>query len=320
MVRRVGILVFEGVQSLDLSGPMDVFAEANVFIAPEKKYDLVSIGPEDRWFRASNGLILASDLSYREAQGPFDLLLVAGGPSLPVEEAPEELVECIQRLVLESAIYGSICTGAFLLGYAGLLDGHKVTTHWQNAKQLATRFPNAVVDFDRIYLRDGPLLTSAGVTAGIDLALALVREDHGTEVSLAVAKRLVVVAQRQGGQSQFSPYVDVSSDTQSPLSQVAAYVMKNLDRKLSVAELAAQSSMSERNFARAFVSATGSTPAQFVESARVDAARALLESSGKPLKVIAHECGFKHPKRMREVFLRRLGILPTQYRNQFLIN
>ncbi|MBZ7924203.1 GlxA family transcriptional regulator [Ensifer adhaerens] len=313
------MLVFDGVQSLDVSGPLDVFAEANGFVEESAGYTICLIGPENCQVHASNGMILGSNLSYGQAQGPFDLFLVPGGPSLPTREPAQELVHCVRRLASRSAVYGSVCTGAFLLGAAGLLDRRKVTTHWQNARHLANRFPAADVDFDRIYLRDGPLVTSAGVTAGIDLALALVRDDHGPAVSLAVAKRMVVVAQRQGGQSQFSPYIEVTSDPSSPIASVTAYVMANLSRQLSVAQLASASSMSERNFARAFVAATGSTPAQFVESARLDAARAMLEGSGKPLKVIAHECGFGNPKRMREVFLRRLGLLPTQYRDQFLI-
>ncbi|ASR10067.1 AraC family transcriptional regulator (plasmid) [Rhizobium leguminosarum bv. viciae] len=318
-MKTIGVLVFEGVQSLDVSGPLDVFAETNAIVGSDKGYSLTLIGPGRGPFAASNGMLLAADVDYSEATGPFDLFLVAGGPELPTGEASREIIECILRLSAASAVYGSICTGAFLLGAAGLLNGRRVTTHWQNARQLAARFPKADVDFDKIFLRDDRLITSAGVTAGIDLALALVREDHGSAISLAVAKRLVVVAQRLGGQSQFSPYVEIPTDAASPISSITSYVMENLDHALSVAELAATVSMSERTFARAFASATGSTPAQFVEQARVDAARALLEGTAKPLKVIAHECGFGNPKRMREVFLKRLGVLPTQYRNQFLI-
>jgi len=319
-MKTVAIVVFDGVQSLDISGPLDVFAETSAIVGAEKGYRTLLIGPEGGRFNASNGMTMTANMSYREAEGPFDLLLVAGGPALPEAEASLELVECIKRLVPASAVYGSVCTGAFLLGAAGLLDGRRVTTHWQNARQLAARYPTANVDFDRIYLRDGRLVTSAGITAGIDLALALIREDHGPAVSLAVAKRLVVVAQRLGGQSQFSPYVEVTSSPDSPISRMPAYIMENLGRPLSVAELAAASAMSVRNFARAFVSSTGLTPAQFVERARLDAARAMLEGSDKPLKVIAHDCGFGNPKRMREAFLKRLGILPTQYRDQFLVD
>ncbi|MBY5618916.1 GlxA family transcriptional regulator [Rhizobium leguminosarum] len=313
-MKTIGVLVFEGVQSLDVSGPLDVFAETNAIVGPDKGYSLTLIGPGRTPFAASNGMLLAADVDYSEATG-----LVAGGPELPTGDASREIIECILRLSAASAAYGSICTGAFLLGAAGLLNGRSVTTHWQNAKQLAARYPAADVDFDKIFLRDGRLITSAGVTAGIDLALALVREDCGPAVSLAVAKRLVVVAQRLGGQSQFSPYVEMQTDAASPLSAITSHVMENLHQSLSVSELAATVSMSERTFARAFAAATGSTPAQFVERARIDAARALLEGTQKPLKVIAHECGFGNPKRMREVFLRRLGVLPTHYRDQFLI-
>ena len=319
-MKTIAMLIFDGVQSLDISGPLDVFAEANALIGTDQQYQMLTIGPRDRNVTASNGMILASSLSYTQATGPFDLFLVPGGPSLPTTDAPAEILECIRRLAPQSGMYGSVCTGAFLLGAAGLLDGRKVTTHWQNAKQLAMKYPNAQVDYDRIYLRDGAFVTSAGVTAGIDLALALVREDHGPAVSLAVAKRLVVVAQRLGGQSQFSPYLEIDSHASSPISTVCAYVMQHLGRHLSVAELSIASAMSERNFARTFVSETGITPARFVEKARVDLARAMLEGTNKPLKVISHECGFGNPKRMREAFLKRLGVSPAQYRHQFLIN
>jgi putative intracellular protease/amidase len=218
-MKTIGVLVFEGVQSLDVCGPLDVFAETNAVVGPDKGYHVTLIGPDER-------------------------------PELPTRDTSRELIECIVRLSNSSVVYGSICTGAFLLGAAGLLDGRRVTTHWQNAKQLAARFPAADVDFDKIFLRDGRLITSAGVTAGIDLALALVREDHGPAISLAVAKRLVVVAQRLGGQSQFSPYVEMTTDAASPISSIATYVMENLNHALSVAELAATVAMSERTFAR----------------------------------------------------------------------
>lgn len=317
-MKTVAVLLFDDVQALDVSGPLDVFAEANRLVGKDAGYQVTTIAENTSPIRASNGQLLQSHLTYEDATGPFDLFLVAGGPHLPEFETPAKMAKCIQRLAAVSKVYGSICTGAFLLGAAGLLDNKDVTTHWQNARQLAMRFPMARVDLDRIFLKDGRMITSAGVTAGIDMALALVREDHGPAVSLAVAKRLVVVAQRLGGQSQFSPYIDVSNSAGSPIAKVTDYVMKNLSNTLSVGELAAVSCMSTRNFARTFVAETGSTPAHFVESARIDAARCLLEGSAKPLKVIAHECGFGNVKRMREVFAKRLGILPARYRDQFL--
>jgi transcriptional regulator GlxA family with amidase domain len=213
--------------------------------------------------------------------------------------------------------YGSICTGAFALGHAGLLDDRNVTTHWQHAGQLATQFPRARVDFDRIYLRDERLVTSAGVTAGIDLSLALVAEDHGPRTALAVAKRLVVFAQRQGGQSQFSPYLTAPADETSPVAKVQAHVMTHIAERFTVKQLADVAGMSARNFARVFVQETGVTPHEFVERARVDSARKQLESTAAALKTVAYDCGFGTADRMRIVFVRRIGATPVQYRERF---
>ena len=185
------------------------------------------IGPEGM-FTASNGMRMAAHRTYDDAINGYDLVLVAGGPRLPEDLPDESMVECVRRLSKSSRRTSSVCTGAFVLGQAGLLAGRRVTTHWQSADALAKRFPDTVVDRDRIYVKDGDLITSAGVTAGIDLALAIVGEDHGSAVSLAVAKRLVVVARRQGGQSQFSPYVVAPSDPRSPLATISEFVMANL--------------------------------------------------------------------------------------------
>lgn len=319
MVRKVGMIIFEGVQALDVSGPLDVFAEVTAMLAGQDGYEIVLIGPSTDKVKASNGMALVADLSFKNARGPFDLLLVAGGPSLPLEAASSELVECLTRLAATSNTYGSVCTGAFCLGEAGLLNGRKVTTHWQNAARLAERFPLARVEPDLIYVQDGPVITSAGVTAGIDLALSIVREHHGNAVALAVAKRLVVVAQRNGGQSQFSPYLELSGLSSSPLSIIAEHVMGNLRASLTVSDLGKIAGVSERSVARIFADEAKTTPAVFVENARIDAARNLLESGGQPLKVIAHDCGFGSPSRMRQVFSRRLGITPTEYRNRFAL-
>jgi len=213
--------------------------------------------------------------------------------------------------------YGSICTGAFALGRAGLLDGRRVTTHWQNAHLLAAMFPKARVEHDRIYLRDESLVTSAGVTAGIDLALALVAEDHGSAVALSCAKRLVVAAQRQGGQSQFSPYLLPPAAPDTPLAKVQAHVMSHPGEAFPVERLAQIAGTSPRSIARLFTTELGVTPHEFVESVRIDRARNLLEGSDQPLKAIAYECGFGGPEQMRAVFQRRLGVSPAQYRSTF---
>lgn len=313
---NVAMIVFDNVQALDVAGPLDVFDEANAFIEKTERYEITIVGPSGI-FRASNGMLMAASVSYGDHTNDYDLVLVAGGPSLPDKVASEELLECVSRLASNSRRYGSVCTGAFILGQAGLLDGRKATTHWQNASALADRFPNCQVDPDRIYIKDGPLITSAGVTAGIDLALAIVNEDHGSVTALSVAKRLVVVAQRQGGQSQFSPYIAAPSDDNSPLGKTYGYVMSNLQKRLTVSELAAEVGMSERTFARFFAQEANTTPAEFVELARVDAARNLLEGSSLALKEVAFECGFGSPHRMRQVFAKRLGVTPGQYRSAF---
>jgi transcriptional regulator GlxA family with amidase domain len=316
-MRTVAIAVFPGVQALDVAGPVDVFAEANGFVPQGEGYECVLVGPGERAVRASNGTRLLADLSWREATSRYDIALVAGGPSLPSDAPIEDLSRWLVEVASKSGRYGSICTGAFALGHAGLLDDRDVTTHWQNAPQLATQFPKARVELDRIHMRDGNLVTSAGVTAGIDVALALVAEDHGSKVALAVAKRLVVFAQRRGGQSQFSPYLSAPADETSPVAKVQAYVMEHIGARLSVDELARVAGMSERSFARSFVQLAQMTPHEFVERARVDAARNALESSDTRLKTIAYEYGFGTADRMRLVFTRRLGVSPSEYRASF---
>ncbi|MFM0173944.1 GlxA family transcriptional regulator [Paraburkholderia sediminicola] len=313
----VAIAIFPGVQALDVAGPVDVFSEANRFIAPADAYEVRLLSAEAAPLRASNGMMLVADATFDKARGPFDLALVAGGPALPDTTPDAPLLDWLANVATKCGRYGSICTGAFALGHAGLLDGRNVTTHWQHAAQLAAQFAKARVDFDRIYLRDGQLVTSAGVTAGIDLSLALVAEDHGPHTALAVAKRLVVFAQRQGGQSQFSPYLTAPADDTSPVAKVQAHVMERIRESFTVKQLADVAGMSARNFARVFVQETGVTPHEFVERARVDAARKLLESSAAALKAIAYDCGFGTADRMRIVFAKRIGATPMQYRERF---
>jgi transcriptional regulator GlxA family with amidase domain len=314
----VAIAIFPGVQALDVAGPLDVFSEANGFVSPAQHYEVKLLAADPAPLRASNGMTLVADATFDEAREPFDLALVAGGPALPHKEVPDaRLLDWLANVATRCARYGSICTGAFVLGRAGLLDARHVTTHWQHAAQLAEQFPLAHVDFDRIYLRDGNLVTSAGVTAGIDLSLALVAEHHGPHTALAVAKRLVVFAQRQGGQSQFSPYLTAPADDASPVAKVQAHVMERIRESFTVKQLADVAGMSARNFARVFVQETRVTPHEFVERARVDAARKLLESSDAALKAIAYDCGFGTADRMRIVFTKRIGVTPMQYRERF---
>ncbi|AJX36173.1 GlxA family transcriptional regulator [Burkholderia oklahomensis] len=324
-MKSVAIAIFPGVQALDVAGPIDVFSEANGFLPSEDQYEMTLLAAAPSALRASNGMTLVPDATFDAtlAATPdkrartFDLALVAGGPALPDAPPDPPLTAWLAGVASRCERYGSICTGAFALGHAGLLDERRVTTHWQHARQLADRFPRARVDFDRIYLRDERLVTSAGVTAGIDLSLALVAEDHGARAALAVAKRLVVFAQRQGGQSQFSPYLTAPADDRSPIAKVQAHVMANIRDKFTVRQLADVAGMSARNFARVFVQETNVTPHEFVERARLDAAKQMLESGDAPLKVVAWESGFGIADRMRATFAKRLGVTPMQYRERF---
>lgn len=316
-VRSVAVAIHEGVQALDVAGPLDAFAEANAYIAPDDRYEVLLVAADRGPLRASNGLRLLADRTFDEATDAYSLVLVAGGPGLPTAGPDARLNAWLHRATPRAGLYGSICTGAFAFGHAGLLDGHAVTTHWQNAARLAQLFPRARVEHDRIYLRDGRLVTSAGVTAGIDLALSLVAADHGPRVALAVAKRLVVAAQRQGGQSQFSPFLAAPADEDSPIARVQAHVMENIGRGFTVEALAKIAGTSSRQLARLFAQEAGTTPHDFVEGARIDSARNLLEGSDLPLKAVAHDCGFGSADRMRIVFVKRLGLSPAQYRARF---
>ncbi|GJD53469.1 HTH-type transcriptional activator RhaR [Methylobacterium crusticola] len=314
--RTIGILVPDGVQALDVAGPADVFCEANAFVPAGERYETVLVAAT-RALRASNGMRLVADRTLAEARDGFSVLLAAGGPSLPESPPDPGLGAWLAGAAARSGLYGSVCTGAFVLGHAGLLDDHAATTHWQNAARLAALFPRARVDPDRIFLRDRRLITSAGVTAGIDLALALVRQDHGEAAARAVAKRLVVVAQRQGGQSQFSPFLAAPADEASPLARVQAHVLHHIGERFTLARLAAIAGTSPRHLARLFIREAGMTPHAFVEGARVDVARNLLEGSALPFKAVAYDCGFGTAERMRLVFVRRLGVSPAQYRAGF---
>ncbi len=299
-----------------MTGPSDVFAEANAFVPEAERYEVLLVAATNEAVRASSGMRILPDVAVVEGSATLDLFLVPGGPLVPTSVASAGVLDAVREAAAGSESFGSVCTGAFILGEAGLLDGRRVTTHWQHAGALAASYPDTDVDPDKIFIRDGNLITSAGVTAGIDLALSIVREHHGGRVANAVARRLVVAAQRQGGQSQFSPYAEIAGDVDSPVAAVKTHVMANLGKKLSVSELAKAAGMSARSFARTFVDRYQITPADFVEQARLEAAKAALESSSAPLKLVAHDCGFGTAKHMRQVFLRRLGMTAAQFRTR----
>ena len=304
-------------QCLDLAGPMDVLAEANRFLPAAAHYRITILGTVPGPVTCSNGLTIQPHGTWQTCTAPPDLLLVPGGPRLPGLAPDGALSAWLRSVGMRSGRMASVCNGAFLLAHAGLLDGLHVTTHWNDASTLAARFPRVHVEPDRIFLRQGRIYTSAGVTAGIDLALHLVHEDWGGEVALNVAKRLVVASRRAGGQSQFSPYLTPHVDHASAVETVQAYVRAHLGGDLGVNRLAQVAAMSARHFARVFTRDAKVTPAQFVERYRVDAARVLLETGTEPLKTIAHRCGFGTATRMRLAFTRHLNVTAQQYRLNF---
>ncbi len=317
----IAFLICPGVQALDLTGPMDVFAEANRFLLPAQHYRMKVLGTEPGLLRCSNRLAIHPDGWYGDEQGAFDLLMVAGGPELPQRARDGALCQWLRTMKARTARIASVCNGAFLLAHAGLLDGRQATTHWNDVSKLVARFPLITVAPDRLFVKDENVYTSAGVTAGIDLSLHLLYEDHGAQLTLNVAKRLVVFTQRSGGQSQFSPfltpYAGKTTDQSPSQQEVLHYVMGNLDGDLSVRCLAKVAAMSERNFARVFMREVGVTPGDFVERARIDAARALLEGDQAPLKTVAHRCGFGSAARMRAAFVKHLSLSAGQYRQHF---
>jgi transcriptional regulator GlxA family with amidase domain len=314
---KVAIVVFDGVQALDVAGPMDVFAEANTLLPEHRKYQVALVGAQAGYVTSANGMQLSVPFGYADFDIQADLLIVAGGPRLPDYRPRPELLAWLQSQARGAARYGSVCNGAFVLGRAGLLDGKQATTHWAEAARLADDFPHAHVQPDRIFTRDGRLFTSAGVTAGIDLCLSLVAEDCGHEIAVRVAKRLVVYIQREGGQSQYSPYIGIRKGQDPIIGKVHRYVTEHLADTLSIEQLAKAVSVSRRTFSRLFAKYAKVTPSAFVEQVRVDAARKMLEETDAPLKTVAFKCGFHSATHMRTTFARRLDVTPRQYRQRF---
>ncbi len=320
--RRVALVVFPGVEALDVAGPSAVFAGANRMLAARDPsapppYDIVLLATSVAPLRTSDGLSLVPDLPLAAQRAPLDTLLVAGGPDIETVLDERPLVRGLARLAGRARRVGSVCTGSFLLAAAGLLDGRRATTHWAYAARFATRYPNVHVDADAIYIRDGEVYTSAGVSAGMDLSMALVEADLGREVALEVARALVVYLRRPGGQAQFSGLLAAQAASHSPMADLQLWMTEHPAEDLSVEALAARVAMSPRNFARVFARAAGVTPARFVERLRVEAARRHLEETDMPVKQVASACGFASVETLRVALHRALGIGPAAYRERF---
>lgn len=318
-MRRVVILTFPGGQSLDVTGPLEVFAGAERATG-SKHYSIEVVAPVAGAVRMESGLdIVAGALA--AVRGPLDTFMVAGGERHGVRAVAmdREVLEHVRRIAGSARRVTSVCSGAFVLAAAGLLDGHRATTHWSACDDLARMYPTIQVDPDPIYVRDGRISTSAGVTAGIDLALALVEEDCGHDAAMSVARRLVVFLKRPGGQAQFSVALEAQTADRHDLLDVQAWILDHLAEDLSVARLADESALSPRHFARRFRAAVGTTPARFVERARLEAVRRRLEESDLGVDGIARECGFGSAETMRRSFVRAFRVAPTEYRRRFRV-
>jgi transcriptional regulator GlxA family with amidase domain len=314
--RRVAMLIYPDVTPLDVIGPLEVFDFANR-LSKKKLYEIHTVAPTAAPIATRLGFAFLPSCAMTDLAGPIDTLLVSGAGGPAVHQAPEEIFDWFRQAALRARRFGSICTGAFILGKAGLIDGKRVTTHWARGGELAQRNPATKVEIDSIYIRDGKLCTSAGISAGIDLALALVEEDHGRDLALRIARYLVLFLKRSGGQTQFSTVLQSQFSSIPAIEKVQRWCHDNLSADLRVSALARKAAMSERSFIRAFRENTGRTPAEFVGSIRLQAARRLLEETALPQKAIAQRCGLDSVAAMRRVFLRELGVSPADYRDKF---
>jgi transcriptional regulator GlxA family with amidase domain len=317
VLRVIEVLAFPAVQLLDVTGPLQVFASANDLVAeaggaPPYVLRVVAKGGS---VTASAGLGIAARPLPRTG-ATLDTLIVAGGPGVDAAAADPALVKWIRERARIARRVASVCTGAFLLAASGVLDGRRAVTHWSYCAALARRFPAVRVESDPIFVRDGAIWTSAGVTAGIDLALALVEEDLGRTVALAVARYLVVFLKRPGGQAQFSTALSLQA-AEDKFGALHDWIVRHLADDISLGVLASQAGMSERSFSRRYAEATGLTPVHAVERLRVEAARRLLSESRLPVKRISRRCGFGSEETMRRSFLRLLATTPQDYRSRF---
>ena len=312
--RRVVFLAYDGVQILDIAGPAQAFSTANdEAVTAPYEVSVAALTP-GAVATASHFDIVAVPLP---RAGLIDTLIVPGGTGVHPLRENAAAVEELRKLAGRATRVCAVCTGAFALAEAGLLDGKRATTHWASCQRLAEGYPKISVEPDAIYVREGKFYTSAGVTAGMDLALALLEEDFGRECAIKAARWLVMFAKRPGGQSQFSSHLAAQAAERAPIRMLQEWILENLTADLSVSALAERVGMSPRNFARVFRREAGATPAEFVEAARIDAARRELEETAHPVERVAGTCGFSTAEHMRRAFHRRLGASPYGYRTRF---
>jgi transcriptional regulator GlxA family with amidase domain len=295
-----------------------VFGVAN-FLRNQKLYDVACVAPTAEPIPTPVGFAFLPTCAMTALPLPVDTLLVSGGGG-PDSGTRPEILDWLRQAAPKSRRFGSICTGAFALGAAGLLDGKRVTTHWDFRAELALRHPSAIVEIDPIFIRDGALFSSAGITAGIDLALSLVEEDHGRDLALTIARYLVLYLKRSGGQAQFSSHLRTQLSTVPAIERAQVWCRDHLDSELTTSALARIAGMSERTFMRRFRQETGQTMGEFVAEARLEAACRLLTETVLPLKEVARRCGFGTAAAMRRAFVPRVGVPPLRYREAFSVS
>lgn len=321
-VRTVAVLAFPGVQALDVVGPLEVFGRAARWLREEQgwavpAYATLVIARRRGPLPSSSGYSLVADRSLSRFSATVDTLLVAGGTGIRALLDDRKLHAWLRAAQSRVRRFGSVCTGALLLARAGILDGRRATTHWRSCARLAAEHPRVTVEPDRIFVRDRGVYTSAGVTAGMDLALAMVEEDHGREVALSVARELVMFVRRPGGQSQFSAQLSAQLAERDAIRDLQAFALEHPEADLSVPSLAHRVAMSPRNFARVFAREVSVTPGRWVEEVRVEAARRRIEEGRAGVEAVAEACGFGTREALRRAFRRRLGIAPREYRQRF---
>ncbi len=317
------VLATPGAQSLEIAGPMEVLGTANARLrdagrerSPRYQVQLASTSDDPRITSAMSGLQLVATASWDRLAGEIDTLLVVGGVEVWTGASNPRLLQWLRQQAQRVRRLGSVCTGAFVLAEAGLLDGRNATTHWCFTDKLKQDYPRIAVDPEPIFIRDGNVFTAAGVASGIDLCLSLVEEDLGRDIALRVARTLVLYVRRSGGDRQFSTALAFQNASRIPLRELPIWIIDNLHRPLTVDGMAATLHMSVRNFSRAFAHEFGSTPARFVASLRVETAKRLLQDSDKSEPVIAAECGFGSVDSMQRAFRQQAGGVPSAYRGK----
>jgi transcriptional regulator GlxA family with amidase domain len=317
--KRIGFLLYPGIQALDVAGPMDAFAAAAIDDGKGGRtegYEVVTVAMSVKPVKAESGLILKPQFNAASAP-PLDTLVIPGGRTMRDPHAIAKAAAWIKQRSPKLRRIAAICTGVYGLAETGLLAGRRVTTHWRYAKDLAKRFPELSVEPDAIFVKDGSFYTSAGITAGIDLALALIEEDCGTAVSLSVARELVVYLRRSGGQAQYSEPLQFEAQTTDRMAEVAHWIATNLHRTITVDALAQRARLCPRQFARRFKHAFGVTPASFVETARLNEAQRRLAESPRSIDRVSASLGYRSAHVFRRAFERQFGISPSLYRNRF---